>query len=189
MSFPVPNHVRPIYDAETIHNHVAELGSRLEIDYPDGSPVLLSVLGGSIVFLADLLRAIQRPTRYATVQVLFSEDTDDVVQINFPVEIDVEGTDLLVVKDVITTGVIENYLKSQLLSMGARRVRFVALIDLPEERRSDFKVDYRLFSPRRPGVFVGYGLKSEGEYGNLPYLARIDEPNGISAPASGLEPE
>ena len=76
-------------------------------------------------------------------------------------------------KDVVATGVIENYLMNQLLSRGARQVRFVALIDLPEERRADFHADYRVFTPRRPGVFVGYGLKSNGMFGNLPHLARL----------------
>ena len=164
-----------LYDAQTIAASVADLGRRLEADHAGSTPVLISIVGGSVVFLADLLRSIEQPVRYEAVQVRYktSADEDAVVDIDFPISLDVKGQSLVVLKDVISTGVIENYLSNQLLGLGARQVRFVALIDLPEERKSDFHADYRVFTPRRPGVFVGYGLKSSGMFGNLPYLARL----------------
>lgn len=171
---------KTLYDEEMIRKKVAELGAKIDEDYPQTAPVLITILGGSVVFMADLLRAIKQPVRYEAVQVLYSDPEGDVVRINFPIEVDVTGQDLLVIKDVVATGVIENYLKTQLLGMGARRVRVVGLIDLPEERRSDLQVDYRLFSPRRPGIFVGYGLKRDGRFGNLRYLARLGSASGIS---------
>lgn len=164
-----------LYDEETISSNVADLGRRLEADHAGSTPVLISIVGGSVVFLADLLRAIEQPVRYEAVQVQYSASSgnDNVMEIHFPISLNVVGQSLVVLKDVVATGVIENYLMSQLMSLGARQVRFVALIDLPEERKADFHVDYRVFTPRRPGVFVGYGLKREGMYGNLPYLARL----------------
>ncbi len=164
-----------LYDKETIAANVRDLGRRLEADHSGLTPVLISIVGGSIVFLADLLRAIEQPVRYEAVQVQYtaSAGNSEVVDIDFPISLDVTGQSLVVLKDVVATAVIENYLMSQLLSRGARQVRFVALIDLPEERKSDFHVDYRLFTPRRPGIFVGYGLKSNGMFGNLPHLARL----------------
>jgi len=164
-----------LYDEETISTNVRDLGRKLEADHAGSTPVLISIVGGSVVFLADLLRAIDQPVRYEMVQVQYtaSSGTDNVMEIHFPISLNVSGQSLVVLKDVAATGVIENYLLSQLTSLGARQVRFVALIDLPEERKSDFHVDYRVFTPRRPGVFVGYGLKSQGMYGNLPYLARL----------------
>lgn len=164
-----------LYDQETIAANVRDLGRRLEEDHADSTPVLISIVGGSVVFLADLLRAIEQPVRYEAVQVQYSDSTGkgEVVDIDFPISLNVTGQSLVVLKDVVATGVIENYLITQLMSLGARQVRFVALIDLPEERKSDFHVDYRVFTPRRPGVFVGYGLKHDGMFGNLPYLARL----------------
>jgi hypoxanthine phosphoribosyltransferase len=164
-----------LYDEETIAANVRDLGRRLEADHADSTPILISIVGGSVVFLADLLRTIKKPVRYEAVQVQYSTSTDEdaVVDIDFPISLNVTGQALVVLKDVVATGVIENYLMSQLTGLGARQVRFVALIDLPEERKSDFHVDYRVFTPRRPGVFVGYGLKSNGMFGNLPHLARL----------------
>ena len=164
-----------LYDEQTISANVRDLGRRLEADHAGSTPVLISIVGGSVVFLADLLRAIEQPVRYEAVQVQYSASsgTDNVMEIHFPISLNVVGQSLVVLKDVVATGVIENYLLSQLTSLGAQQVRFVALIDLPEERKSDFHVDYRVFTPRRPGVFVGYGLKRDGMYGNLPHLARL----------------
>ncbi len=164
-----------LYDEATIATNVRDLGRRLEADHAGSTPVLVSIVGGSVVFLGDLLRAIEQPVRYEAVQVQYSASSseDDVMQIHFPISLNVAGQSLVVLKDVVATGVIENYLFSQLTDLGARQVRFVALIDLPEERRSDFHVDYRVFTPRRPGIFVGYGLKRDGMFGNLPYLARL----------------
>jgi hypoxanthine phosphoribosyltransferase len=164
-----------LYDPETIAANVRDLGRRLEADHSGSTPVLISIVGGSVVFLADLLRAIEQPVRYEAVQVQYTAGSgaDATVDIDFPISLDVTGQSLVVLKDVVSTGVIENYLMNQLVSLGARQVRFVALIDLPEERKSDFHVDYRVFTPRRPGIFVGYGLKSSGMFGNLPYLARL----------------
>ncbi|MFQ5527765.1 MAG: phosphoribosyltransferase [Thermoanaerobaculia bacterium] len=164
-----------LYDEATIASNVRDLGRRLEADHAGSTPVLISIVGGSVVFLADLLRAIEQPVRYEAVQVQYtaSAGEDEVMQIHFPISLNVTGQSLVVLKDVVATGVIENYLTTQLTGLGARQVRFVALIDLPEERKSDFHVDYRVFTPRRPGVFVGYGLKRDGMFGNLPYLARL----------------
>lgn len=167
--------LQTLYDAETIATNVHDLGRRLESDHVGSTPILISIVGGSVVFLADLLRAIDQPVRYETIQVRYtaSEDEDAAVDIDFPLSLNVSGQALVVLKDVASTGVIENYLMNQLVGMGARQVRFVALIDLPEERKSDFHVDYRVFTPRRPGIFVGYGLKHDGMFGNLPHLARL----------------
>lgn len=164
-----------LFDQETIAANVRDLGTRIEADHHGSTPILISIVGGSVVFLADLLRAIEQPVRYEAVQVQYttSSGRDTIIDIDFPISLDVKGQSLVVLKDVISTGVIENYLNNQLLGLGARQVRFVALIDLPEERKADFHADYRVFTPRRPGVFVGYGLKSSGMFGNLPYLARL----------------
>ena len=83
---------------------------------------------------------------------------------------------------------IETYLRNQFLQRRARNVIVAALLDLPEERRTDLKVDYRLFTPKKAGLFVGYGLKTAGRYGNLPYVGRLAEHrSGIGRGAQALE--
>jgi hypoxanthine-guanine phosphoribosyltransferase len=80
---------------------------------------------------------------------------------------------LIILKDVVATGITEAYLISQFRELGAKEIRFVALVDLPEQRKLDIPVDYQLLTPKKPGTFVGYGLKLDGLYGNLPYLGRV----------------
>ncbi|MGB5882257.1 MAG: hypoxanthine phosphoribosyltransferase, partial [Thermoanaerobaculia bacterium] len=73
------------------------------------------------------------------------------------------------------SGVPESYLADQFLQHGASEVKFAVLIDIPADRKTDFQADYSCFSAERQGLFVGYGLKHGGQYGNLPYLGRIAE--------------
>jgi hypoxanthine phosphoribosyltransferase len=119
---------------------------------------------------------VTRPLRYELIHVEYgSPQRDETLQIHFPVAVDVAGQSLLLLKDVTSTGVTETYLASELRERGARAVRFAALIDVPSERKTEFAVDYPLFTEERQGAFVGYGLKRDGRYGNLPYVGRIQE--------------
>ena len=167
--------IKNLYEAEQIEQKVRELGARIEADHPQPEPLFISIVGGSVVFLADLIRAISRPVRYETVQVVYSASGQqgDLLEIQYPISLAVTGQPVVIVKDVVSTGVPESYLISQLLQRDAASVRIAALIDLPEERKVDVVVDYRVFTPKRIGVFAGYGLKYEGRFGNLPYLGRI----------------
>ena len=167
-----------LYDAETIRQAVAELARRIDRDHPGDDLLMVSGAGGSIIFLADLVRALKRPVRYEFLQVQysFSEGRDDRMDIQFPISLEVEGQSLVVTKDVVGTGVVDTYLRSQFLRRGARQVRFAALLDVPELRRTEFEVDYRVFTPRRAGTFVGYGLKEGGRYGNLDYIGLLPGP-------------
>lgn len=164
-----------LYDAATIAERVRELGRRIEASQSDRELLFISIVGGSVVFLADLIRSLSRPVRYETVQVVYSATAQpgDLLEIQYPISLDVSAQPVVIVKDVVSTGVPESYLISQLLQRGAERVQIAALIDLPEERRVDVEPDYRVFAPKRLGTFAGYGLKYHGRYGNLPYLARI----------------
>jgi hypoxanthine phosphoribosyltransferase len=182
--------VQLLYDSQTIQNQVKAVGRELEADLGDEDPLLISVVGGSVVFLADLVRAIQKPIRYEFIQVQYSAAAleEEVMEIHYPISMDVTDQTLVIVKDVVTTGVIETYLANQFLQRKARRVAVAALLDLPEERRTDFRVDFRLFTPKKPGLFVGYGLKTGGRYGNLAYIGRIAEQrSGIGGGVHTLE--
>ncbi|HEX6865575.1 MAG TPA: phosphoribosyltransferase family protein, partial [Thermoanaerobaculia bacterium] len=132
---------------------------------------------GSVIFLADLVRAIGRPVRYEFIDVGLSgneENGSEVVQIRYPIPLDIAGQSVLVVKDVVSSGVTEPYLEQQLKDHGAREVRFAALIDMPDERKTEFELHYRaLTAERQGGLLVGYGLKHRGRYGNLPSVGRL----------------
>jgi hypoxanthine phosphoribosyltransferase len=166
-----------LWDAETIHDKVQILGQQLEDDFKGSDPLILSVLGGSVIFVADLIRAIKQPVRFEFVQVQYSPGGRDgeIRDIHYPIPLSIYNQQLVVIKDVSASGVPESYLADQFVQHGARDVKFAVLIDIPGDRKTDFKADYSCFSVERKGLFVGYGLKHEGQYGNLPYLGRITE--------------
>lgn len=164
-----------LFDAETVRASVQDLGRRIGEELSGEDPLLIALLGGSVIFLADLVRAIERPVRFEFIQAESAEGGAEpgVVQIRYPLPLDLAGQSVLVLKDVVTSGVTEPYLEQQLRDHGAREVRFAALIDIPDERKTDFEVGYAAFRTGRQGLLVGYGLKHDGLYGNLPYVGRL----------------
>jgi len=177
------NGVEPLYGAETIAREVAALGERLDRELP-ADVLIVSLVSGSAIFLADLVRSIPRPVRYELLHVETGVgspeaggDQGSLLSLHYPVDFSVEGESLLLLKDVVASGVIEAYLVGQLREQGAREVRIAALVDKPEDRKTDLEVDYRVFSDSGPGTLVGYGLKHRGGHGNLPYIGLLTEGN------------
>lgn len=184
-----PN-IKVLFDARTIAARVQNLGQRLQREVAHEDPLVLTLLGGSVIFLADLLRAVSSPLRYEFIHVEYTrhEGEEQVTDIHYPLPIDVAGQSVLLIKDVVSTAVIETYLSNQFLQRGARRIRFVALVDLPKERRTHCQVDYGVFTTERTARLVGYGMKHNGRHGNLPYvgyLAQVGQGAESSPTASG----
>lgn len=127
------------------------------------------------MFLADLLRSIEGPVRYEFIDVL-REQADsgsaDALEIDFLTHFDMRGKNVFVLKDVVTSGVIENYLLTQLRAKDPGSLKLVALLDRPDLRTALFDVDYRAFVGSA-GVYVGYGLEYGGRHGNLPFIAVV----------------
>lgn len=166
--------IDPVFSPEEIARRVRELGSQLAAELP-ADPLLVSLLGGSVIFLADLVRAVDRPVRYEFIHVETSGGGDEAtpLSLQYPVPFAVDDESVLLLKDVVSSGVTETYLMEQLRDQGARDVRLAALVDLPGERKTDLEVDYRAFTSKRPGRLVGYGLKHKGSHGNLPFIGRL----------------
>lgn len=171
--------IETLFDAETVRESVTALGRRLSEELAAEDPLLVALLGGSVIFLADLVRAIERPVRFEFIDVAYQEDPDagtedgGLTRIHYPIPIDIAGQSVLVLKDVVSSGVTEPYLEQQLRDHGAREVRFAALIDMPDERKTAFDLHYYALTTRRRGLLVGYGLKHQGRYGNLSYVGRL----------------
>jgi len=174
MSTAPPISIEPLIDADTLRDSVRALGRKIGEEMGDENPLLVALLGGSVIFLADLVRAIPRPVRYEFLHVVFDEEAEPgVVEIRYPLPLDIAGQSVLMIKDVVSSGITEPYLEQQLRDRGARQVRFAALIDIPGERKTGFELSYAALRVERQGQLVGYGLKHEGRYGNLPYVGRI----------------
>ena len=159
------------FEAERIAARIAEVARRLDEDFRGRPVVLLSILKGAALFTADLARQIRTPAALEYISVRRAEG-EEILQIDFATKFDLSGKAVVLLKDVVNTGVIETYLSDQFRGGGVESVRIAAIVDKPHERRTDLTVDYPLFTSEG-GTFVGYGMEYKGLYGNLPYVAEI----------------
>jgi hypoxanthine phosphoribosyltransferase len=161
-----------LLDSETVANRVAELGAQLSADYVGRDPVLVSVLKGSLVFLADLMRAMDLPSSIDLMEVSSygaSTETSGQVRILKDLSRPIDGRDVIVVEDIIDTGLTLNYLLRYLADRAPVSITVCCLLDKPARRLADITIDYRGFTiPDR--FVIGYGLDYDERYRNLPYI-------------------
>lgn len=168
--------LQPVFSADEIASRIHALGSEIRRDAGDGEIFLLGVLKGTALFTADLLRAIPGDVSYAFVDVVrdaADNETADAIEIDFLSFTDIRGRNVYLLKDVVATGVIENYLLSQLRTHEPASLRLVALLDRPNSRTVDLPSDYRLFTIEEDGTWAGYGLEQRSRFGNLPFIGRV----------------
>ena len=161
------------YSEEKLHEIVTGLGKRISEDYKDKNLLLVSVLKGSVVFMADLMRAITIPCAIDFMCVSSYKsgtESSGVVKIVKDLDINLEGYDLLIVEDILDSGKTLSSLKKILLSRNPRSIRICTLLDKPERRVvDDIFADYS--GAEVPDEFVvGYGLDYDEKYRNLPYI-------------------
>jgi hypoxanthine phosphoribosyltransferase len=156
--------------AEQIRVRVAEMGSEIDSHHTHGPTYLISVLKGSFVFLADLSRAIKSPVRIEFMAISsYGKDktTSGQVKVIKDLDVSIEGRDLLIVEDIIDSGVTLNYLMRVFEQRRPKSIRIATLLDKPERRIQPVTVDYVGFTI--PDEFVvGYGLDYAEDYRNLP---------------------
>ncbi len=163
-------------DRETIAKRVAELGAQITKDYRDGSLVLICVLKGSFVFASDLARAIDLPLRIDFLGVRsYGEgtETSGVVQITQDLSRPIEHEDVLLVEDIVDTGLTIAHLMDLLRTRQPRSVKVCSLLHKPVRARVQVKVDYLGFTIEDKFV-VGYGLDFAERYRNLPYIGIVE---------------
>lgn len=160
------------YSPQEIARRVQEVAQRIAHDYPDGSITLIAILKGAGLFLADLARALPGRVRIEYIDVIRGPEEDEIVDFHFVAKFERKDADLIVLKDVVRSGVIESYLLNQLREEGPRSIRLASLVDRPQERKSSLVTDYVLF-PSEEGILVGYGMEYRGEGGNFPFIAQV----------------
>ena len=157
---------------DEVQARVVELGAQLAADYKGRDPVLVSVLKGSIIFLADLVRAMPIPLSIDLMEVSSygaSTETSGQVRILKDLSSSIEGREVIVVEDIIDTGLTLNYLLRYLHDKGPASIRICCLLDKPARRLAPIEIDYRGFTiPDR--FVIGYGLDYGERYRNLPYV-------------------
>lgn len=155
-----------------IAQRVSEIGAQISRDYAGKRLVMVSVLKGSVVFMADLMRTVTVPAEIDFMCVSSYGNgvkTSGVVRIIKDLDNDLAGMDLLLVEDILDSGMTLSYIKKLLLDRNPNSVRICTLLDKPERRKADIVADYKGFDV--PDEFVvGYGLDYAEKYRNLPYI-------------------
>lgn len=162
---------RVLISAEEIESHVAEIGRQISADYAGKDPIFVGVLKGCFIFMADLMRhvTIDCSMDFMAVSSYKGTNSTGAVKINKDLSEDIGGRHLILVEDILDSGVTLNYLKNYLLVREPASIAVATLMDKPARRKADIYADYSCFEV--PDAFVvGYGLDYNERYRNLPYI-------------------
>jgi hypoxanthine phosphoribosyltransferase len=167
---------RPIVTQEEMRARIKELGKQITADYAGKDFVLVGVLKGAYAFYADLARAIRIPMRvdFLIVTSYGSQSkTSGKVKVVTELTEDIKGKDVLLVEDIVDSGLTVQYLIKTLARRKPKSIKICTLLSKPERRTIDVSLDYVGFKIPNNYV-VGYGLDYQQKYRNLPYLAVLD---------------
>jgi hypoxanthine phosphoribosyltransferase len=164
------NHI--LYDEQQLRTRIAQLGKQLTDMFRDKNPLVICVLKGAFIFMADLVKCMPVPLEIDFMVVSSygkGSKTSGSVKINKDLDISATGRHVVVVEDIIDSGITLNHLKKLLLHREAESVTIVSLFDKPSRRTAEIEADLVGFSI--PDAFVvGYGLDYAERYRNLPYV-------------------
>lgn len=169
-----------LFSHETIQQRIVELGAQITADYAGKDLVLVGVLKGSCIFLADLMRSIDLNLSIDFMSVSSYKDgtksTGD-VEILKDLSNTIREKDVLIVEDIVDTGLTLSRLIEILGTRGANSIRLASFLDKPEPRiKKELKIDYTGYVVENKFV-VGYGLDAAGRYRNLPFIAVVKDPS------------
>jgi hypoxanthine phosphoribosyltransferase len=175
--FTNPN-LEVLISAQAIQQRISEMGADIARDYASLNPLMIGVLKGACTFLSDLIRAadIRLGLEFMAISSYgASMRTSGEVRILKDLDVAIEGRHILVVEDIVDTGLTLSYLLANLKSRGAASVKLAALLDKFERREKEVPIDYLGF--RIPDKFVvGYGLDFAERYRNLPFIGVVRDP-------------
>lgn len=165
-----------IVTEDDLRRRVAELGAEISRDYAGAAPLLVGVLKGAVFFISDLMRAIEVPVQVDFMAVASygsATDSSGVVRILKDLDAAIEDRDVLIVEDIVDSGLTLQYLMRNLGSRGPRSLEVCALLNKPDRRKVDLPMRYVGFQiPDR--FVVGYGLDHGERFRNLPYVAVLE---------------
>lgn len=171
--YTIENDIEKILISEKdIKKAVKKMGKQISKDYEDKNLMLVAILKGSVIFMADLMRAISVPINIDFMAVSSyggGTKTSGIVRILKDLDHDLSEKDILIVEDILDSGMTLSYLKGILSQRNVKSIRIATLLDKPERRIADVTADYFCFTV--PDEFVvGYGLDYDQQYRHLPYI-------------------
>lgn len=161
---------------EELKERVAELGKEISRDYKGESILAICVLKGAVIFMSDLIRELNVETKIDFMAVSSygaSTESTGVVRILKDLDSDIEGENVIIIEDIIDSGLTLKYLKDYLMARNPKSLKICTLLDKPERRVADVKPDYVGFSIENKFI-VGYGLDYNQMYRNLPYISYLE---------------
>ena len=168
---------RVFLTAEQIHNRVRQMGEQITADFPDGPIYLIAILKGAFIFLADLSRTIQTPARIEFIGISSygrGKTTSGQVKVTKDLDVSIEGHHVLIVEDIVDSGVTLTYLMNVLKQRRPKSLSIATLLDKPDRRLRPVEVRYVGF--QIPDEFVvGYGLDFAEDYRNLGDICILSE--------------
>ncbi|UCH80018.1 MAG: hypoxanthine phosphoribosyltransferase [Nitrospiraceae bacterium] len=170
---------KPFLTVEQIQSRVRELGAKLSSDYEGKNILVVGILKGAVMFFSDLTRQISVPLSmdFLIVSSYIKDSTTGNVKIHADLREDINGKNVILVEDIVDSGLTLKYLYEMLLERNPASLKICALLDKKSRRQVDLQIDYRGFEI--PDEFVvGYGLDYEDKFRNLPYLAIFKKVSG-----------
>lgn len=166
----------PLFSAEDIAARVAELAEQIDKDYHGREILMIAVLKGSFLFIADLIRAVKTPTVVDFVRLASygsATQSSGIIEVRKDLEMSIKGKHVLVVEDIVDSGLTLESLRSMLLNREPASLRICTLIDKRAQRVTNVPVDYIGF-PMDDGFIVGYGLDLDERYRDLPDIRVVE---------------
>lgn len=169
--------LKVIYSADEIRERVSDIAKRIAEDYEQSPIVLVGILKGAAFFLTDLSRLISMPVDFEFVDVTSSPgDRGEVVSLTYATHFNVRDKHVLILKDVLHSGVTENYLITHLSQQHPVSIEVLALVDKPQLRSVNVNAKYSVFADVPDGYLVGYGLGGTmNEYTNRPDMCIVED--------------
>ena len=166
-----------LFDAKTIQNRIKELGKEITKDYEGKRPVIICILRGAVVFMTDLVREIDLPLEidfFSISSYGSSTKSSGIVKIRKDIDTDITGRDVIVVEDIVDSGLSLEYIYEYLKHHNVNSAKVCVLLDKPKAHKVDIKIDYTGFDIGNEFV-VGYGLDYGEIYRNIPYIGILKE--------------
>jgi hypoxanthine phosphoribosyltransferase len=163
---------KPFLTVEQIQSKVKELADVISDEYRGKNLLAVGILKGAFIFFSDIVRLIRTPlvVDFLIASSYIKSDSCGEVKMHYDIREDVSDKDVLLIEDIVDTGITLNYLRERILMKGPRSLRICAFLDKADRRQVDVPLDYVGF--RIPNEFVvGYGLDFDNKFRNLPYIS------------------
>ncbi len=163
---------KPFLTVEQIQHKVAELANRISSDYEGKNLLAVGILKGAFIFFSDIVRLIKTPLMvdFIIASSYMKTDSAGEVKIHYDIREDVSDKDVLLIEDIVDTGITLNYMRERLLMQGPKSLKICTFLDKKGRREVDVPIDYVGYEI--PNEFVvGYGLDYDNKFRNLPYIS------------------